>query len=111
VTPADPERLEAELAAYQTARMPLEAAVSVSSSTSGQSEGAQPAIAAASESLSARPSEAAPEGSGRRPFWSLSGAAGRTRRREATPPQRTASPASCAGDLMTRDTAHGSPPR
>jgi hypothetical protein len=71
VTPADPERLEAELAAYQSARMPLEAAVAVSYSMSGVDEGAPPASASSTESLTPRPSEAAPEASGRRPFWSL----------------------------------------
>jgi hypothetical protein len=71
VTPADPERLEAELAAYQSARMPLEAAVAVSASMGGLDEGASPAITSGSESLTPRPSEGAPETSGRRPFWSL----------------------------------------
>jgi AAA domain len=70
-TPADPERLEAELATFQTGRMPLETALGLSYTTSGVGERAQPAIAAGSEALSTRPSEGAPEGSGRRTFWSL----------------------------------------
>lgn len=71
VTPADPERLEAELAAYQSARMPLEVAVAVSASMSAVDEGPQPAIASSAESPTPRSSEGAPEASGRRPFWSL----------------------------------------
>lgn len=69
-TAADPERLEAELAIYQTARMPLEAAVAVSSPMSS-SEHAPPTMPPRSEPLSTPPSEEAPEASRRRPFWSL----------------------------------------
>jgi hypothetical protein len=69
--PADPERLEAELATFQTARMPLEAALAAPPSVSAMDERTAPALAASAAAPPALPAEAAPEASGRRPFWSL----------------------------------------
>lgn len=70
-TPADPERIEGELATFQTARMSLETAAAVSPAMSGADEWAQSAHAASDDLLSGRSSEEAPDGSARRTFWSL----------------------------------------
>jgi hypothetical protein len=70
-TPADPERLEAELATFQTGRTPLETELAVPYSMSGVGRRASSATTAGSEPLSTRPSEPAPGGSRRRTFWSL----------------------------------------
>jgi hypothetical protein len=71
-SPVDPERLEAELATFQTPHMPTEPGLEVSYSMSGVRELAQSAPAAGSDALSTPPSEAAPERSrsSRRGFWS-----------------------------------------
>jgi hypothetical protein len=72
MTPADPERLEAELATFQTGYTPHETELAGSYSMSGLGEAAESAIAADPEALWNLPSEGAPEeGSGRRTFWSL----------------------------------------
>jgi hypothetical protein len=71
-TPADPERLEAELATFQTGHTPHETELAGSYSMSGLGEAAESAIAADPEALWNLPSEGAPEeGSSRRTFWSL----------------------------------------
>jgi hypothetical protein len=70
-TPADPERLEAELATFHTARMPLEVALAVQPSVSGVGERTAPASTASAAPPPAPPAEVVPEVSGRRPFWSL----------------------------------------
>ena len=72
VTPADPERLEAELATFHTGHTPLEATRALSSAMSDADE-TQPDFAAGFDELSTRPSEETPDGSRRRSFWSVFG--------------------------------------
>jgi hypothetical protein len=79
----DPERVEAELATFQTGRTSPEAAAAAPHSMSGADERAQPALAADPEALWSQSSEGEPEASGRRPFWSLFG------RRQQSKPQRS----------------------
>jgi hypothetical protein len=81
--PADPERLEAEFATFQTGRMPLEAAVAMPDSMSRVDDGAEPAPAASHEPSWSRASDEEPEAGSRRTFWSLFG------RRRQEKPQRS----------------------
>jgi AAA ATPase domain len=71
VTPADPERLEAELATFQTGRTPFETALAVSCATNEEDETLEPAIAADPEALWPLPSQGAPDASRPRSFWSV----------------------------------------
>lgn len=82
--PVDPERIEAELATFQTAQMSLETAVAVAQPLVGgapEAESAEPA--ASPEFLWGRGSEGATEAGARRTFWSLFG------RRRQDKPQRS----------------------
>lgn len=90
-TPADPERLEAELAIYQTARMPLEVAVAVSAPMTDMDDRTRPPIAVRPEP----PPDTALPASDRRPFWSLF-----TRRRQEKPQRSDAAAASRLASLL-----------
>jgi AAA ATPase-like protein len=68
-TPDNPERLEADLATFETGHMPIEAALAAYSMSAG-GESAQPAPGANFDALSPGPSARAHDASSRRTFWS-----------------------------------------